>query len=283
MSEQEVLEQLLGNFVENYETICAKTLALMEHTVSKRQENFIVAQGGWPALINLNGDIFWIPFDLLKFIWHTRVNFVKSPIPHFLAETGHYLWARARTTTGMIVFDCGANIGLFSTMFARQVGPSGKVYAFEPDPKTAKDLKRVLALNDFNWVEVVEAAVSDKQGEATFVRIVADDVRREGSHLEGHQPHLTENLETFAVNVVSIDSHVAHCGAIPNIIKIDVEGAEWQVLAGSQRTLSNYHPVLVIEIHPNIEGYFDHQRLIQNLNSYGYEVSFDNQKTYFAS
>jgi len=236
-----------------------------------------------PCLIAVNGDLLWVPAHLLKFLWHTRMTAEPPFILHFLAETPHYNWIRERLHPGDTVIDCGANLGLFSTMMAQRVGPTGTVHAFEPSPNSCRDLTQVLRLNQLTCVVVNACAMADSCGEAVFCDITEGDVRREGSHLNalgrmdfmggiGHQE--------IRVPTTTLDTYVAERDITPRLIKIDVEGAEFLVLEGGRNCLRTCKPLLVIEIHPDDRGEFDHARLREFLNEYGYSYTWED-KTYY--
>lgn len=237
-----------------------------------------------PCLVRLNGDLIWLPGDLIRFLWHTVQQPFVSAVPSFLAETDHYLWIRERLSPGDQVLDIGSNLGIFATMMGARVGPAGRVFAFEPSARIASDLRRVLALNDLSHVTVVEAAAADRNGTAEFCDVQEEDVRRESSHLNqvASQRGLAElKQRTATVKTVVVDDLVAEHRIEPSLVKIDVEGAEFLVLEGARKTIGRYRPKLVIEFHPDSQGVFDHDRLIGYLKSYGYQFTVES-KTYYA-
>ncbi len=69
---------------------------------------------------------------------------------------------------GMTVFDIGANIGYYSVLASKSVGPQGKVYAFEPDPANLKLLEKNLALNNCHNVKLLPYAAGEKNSTATL-------------------------------------------------------------------------------------------------------------------
>ena len=83
--------------------------------------------------------------------------------PEAQALVAHWL------NPGDVFYDVGANVGFFTLIGARRVGESGRVVAFEPAPTTRAALERNVRLNGFANVDIVEAAVSDAAGSATFV------------------------------------------------------------------------------------------------------------------
>jgi FkbM family methyltransferase len=254
---------------------------LVEPAVDEADLGF--QRGHAPCLIDMNGDLLWVPGDLLRYLWHTRVPGDPPWVLHFLAETPHYVWIRERLRSGDVAVDCGANLGLFSTMMARCVGPSGSVHAFEPSPGSGRDLARVLALNEIANVKINACAVCDTCGEATFCDVTEGDVRREASHLDSlGRVGLLGGLRHHEVRVptITLDHYVAGKGIAPRLVKIDVEGAEFLVLEGARRAIAASRPMLVIEIHPDGNNVFDHARLKSYLRQYGYQHECQD-KTYY--
>lgn len=237
-----------------------------------------------PVLVDLNGDLLWLPGDLLKFVWHTRLEGTPNFIVHLLAETPHYVWIRERLRRGDTCIDCGANMGLFSTMMANRVGPSGAVHAFEPSPRSRRDLARVLQLNELPWVQICPSAVADQSGVARFCEILEADVRREASHLahvprEGFTGRLAQ--ESIEVSVTTLDQYVAENHIKPNLIKIDVEGAEFDVLEGARECVRQHRPRMAIEVHADSRtDVFDDDRLQRYLSEYGYQFRSEHRMYY---
>jgi FkbM family methyltransferase len=141
----------------------------------------------------------------------------------------------ARTVrAGDVVYDLGANVGFYTLLAAKLAGPTGRVVAFEPVPRNLGYLRRHLALNHCDNVSVVAAAVSDRSGTARF---------REGpAHTVGS---LTAS-DGYEVNVVALDDFE---GPVPRVIKIDVEGAEADVLRGAKRVLREARPMVLLSTH----------------------------------
>jgi FkbM family methyltransferase len=157
-------------------------------------------------------------------------------------ETPVQVALRRALRPGDVFFDVGANVGFFTILGARLVGPSGKVVAFEPHPANVEALRTNVEANLFENVVVVPKAVSASSGErlldvrsAALAKLVED---RSGAGLAERVP------------ATSIDDFVsAPGGLIPDVLKIDVEGHEVEVLSGMHRTLSQHSPVIVCEMH----------------------------------
>jgi FkbM family methyltransferase len=132
--------------------------------------------------------------------------------------------------------DVGANLGSVLRDIAR-FAPRGRHLAYEPLPELAAQLAR-----DFPQVDVRNAAVSDHVGSATFHRVKGRETRSSLSTLD----HAPEELEAYTVRLEDLDSGIP-ADFVPALIKIDVEGAEEQVLRGAAGTLERHRPVVVLE------------------------------------
>lgn len=145
---------------------------------------------------------------------------------------------------GHVFFDVGSNIGFFALLASREVGPSGEVHAFEPVPRIADAVRRNAALNEMTNVRVHTVAVADADGSADLV-------------LAGHPGGATLSAQDVPpdatgvarVKVVTLDRLVGDGTVpLPDVVKIDVEGAEMQVLDGMAQLLRTRRPSLVCEL-----------------------------------
>jgi len=152
---------------------------------------------------------------------------------------------RTHLKAGDVVLDIGGHIGLFAVVTARLVGASGKVFSFEPTPFTRGVLQQVVDLNGCgDVVEVRSEAVSSKRGETVFYD-TGDDVSNANSLVR------TERSKAeIRVPTISVDEFAAERGLTVNCIKIDVEGAELDVLIGAERTFREQRPVARLGLHP---------------------------------
>jgi FkbM family methyltransferase len=152
---------------------------------------------------------------------------------------------------GDTVWDIGANLGLFSFAAAVLAGRDGQVLAVEPDTDLAGLLRRSAAGGTHAPVEVLPAAVSD---ELSVARFHVATRNRATSHLAGFGSSMTGGTRsTRLVPTVTLDSLADRLPA-PDVIKVDVEGAELLVLAGGHRVLS-LRPTVICEVsHRNGEA-----------------------------
>lgn len=171
---------------------------------------------------------------------------------------------------GDVFYDVGANIGFFSVIGAKLVGTQGQVYAFEPVPENIRILSHNLDMNHFTHVTVIPKAVSSATGGGELLLAIHPG----GSALtSGDAP--VDLKGSMPIELVSIDDLIFERSfKPPNVIKIDVEGAEAEVLAGLRRTLQQYHPTLVYEIDDQDPVHFKDKRdnLESILANNGYRV-----------
>ena len=154
-------------------------------------------------------------------------------------EIGKRQAFEAAIPEGAVVYDIGANVGYYSLMAAVLAGPKGHVYAFEPLPRNVNFMRRHVAINKMeDLITVLDVAVSDQSGEAAF------DLGASTS-----MGHLAESGE-IKVKQVKLDELVA-AGEVrpPDYMKIDVEGAEAEVLSGAMTLLEKYRPILFLDTH----------------------------------
>lgn len=163
--------------------------------------------------------------------------------------------------TGKTVLDIGAHIGYHTLSFAKVIGEKGMVFAFEPNPFNRERLLKNSAENKHigNRITILGDAVSDKNGEEIFVfGHKIENGSSSGSFLDRADTAMEKSVyeekigfKKSMVKTRSLDS-MRLDGTIKNppaLIKIDVEGAEYFVLAGALKTLSMDRPILLMEIH----------------------------------
>ena len=154
-------------------------------------------------------------------------------------------YIRPRIKPGMTVIDVGADTGYYTLLFAKRVGRVGRVIAFEPIPSARDILERNISLNHYtNMITVCDFALFSHNASTVleaprkFSRINSKKTTNESNGIRIQTRIFDECVPEF--NVQRID-----------IVKIDVEGAELDVLYGMRRSLEEYHPTLLVEVHPN--------------------------------
>lgn len=145
------------------------------------------------------------------------------------------------------VWDIGANVGLFAFAAAHAAGITGQVLALEPDPFCVSLLRRTAnELEGESHVEILPLAVDEKVELATLA--IADRGRSSNhlSFLPGRS-QAGGSRQEFSVMTVTLD-WLLERRSRPDVLKIDVEGAEDRVLAGAQRLLAEARPLCLCEV-----------------------------------
>ncbi len=147
---------------------------------------------------------------------------------------------------GKVFYDVGANVGFYAVIGARLVGPTGHVYAFEPVPDMAQRIRRNADLNDFENVTVIEAAVHETTGPVSFAASSSADML--GSNLLGSICRDERGEPAMEVSGVALDDWFPEQEP-PDVILIDIEGAEIDALRGAMNLIRAHRPVLMVEVH----------------------------------
>jgi FkbM family methyltransferase len=147
-------------------------------------------------------------------------------------------------SSGDRAVDVGAHVGRHTLPLAAIVGPEGRVYAFEPLPFAADALNASLAEHPLPAVVLERTAVAAQSGEAEFV--VALDRPEESSLRERARYNGETRLTRIKVAVTTLDQSVPP-GSPIRFIKIDVEGAEWEVLKGGEHLIRRDEPAIAFE------------------------------------
>jgi FkbM family methyltransferase len=144
---------------------------------------------------------------------------------------------------GMTVLDIGADIGYYTLLFAKRVSKNGRVIAFEPIPSAREKLLQNVKMNGYKHITVCDFALFSSNGSATLEgplkisRIAPKREKKLKNDIEVQTRIFDECLQDLRINRI-------------DIVKIDVEGAELDVLHGMKLSLSKYQPSVLVEIHP---------------------------------
>lgn len=162
-------------------------------------------------------------------------------------EPGTHRCIKALLDPGMIAVDVGANVGLLALACARAVGANGSVHAFEAEPSLQKLLQETIVLNGVPWLKLYAQAAGASAGKAEFhVSPMAGH-----SSLYALPDEEAASAQTISVDVVPLDVALADLSNA-DLVKIDVEGAELDVLAGMEKLVARSpHLAIIAEYGPS--------------------------------
>jgi FkbM family methyltransferase len=187
-----------------------------------------LAQGLWMSL--------YIPEEAM--FWHgDREPVVQSAIT-------------AIVRPGDVVYDIGAHLGSLTLGAARLVGASGRVIAFDADPENVERLRANCLRNHFgDRTQAFQAAIWSHGSESGIsFRRGGTKTSQGGVEADGQRPVLG-NGEIISVPVTTLDAFTAAGGPLPRLVKIDVEGGEYQVLQGGASLFAQQRPLIIVEVH----------------------------------
>ena len=170
-----------------------------------------------------------------------------------------------------VFYDLGGNVGFYALMANRFIS-TGKIYSFEPIPFLRSILEKHIALNQkhiqHDNISIQPFAISDQEREVIF----SNNIKlREGNTYKESAENFAKSKERIRVKCYSIDELLQRGYDIPDIIKIDVEGAELDVLKGGINTLKIYKPSILLATHDcHLPGVKD--QCIDLLRQLGYSV-----------
>jgi FkbM family methyltransferase len=168
---------------------------------------------------------------------------------------------------GQVVFDVGTNIGYTLLRAAQCVGPTGKVFGFEPAHRNYSKCLKNLELNGLPNVEVQKLALGNTNGPQ---RLVITDEHNTGMNRLAGDQESGESVEVIKLDDWVIQNSITHI----DVIKIDVEGFELNVLKGGYAAIQQHKPALFIEINDSYLRHFGAsvQEIFLLLVSQGYNL-----------
>lgn len=156
-----------------------------------------------------------------------------------------------------VILDAGANIGNHTIFFSR-ICEARKVFAVEPQRKVAEILEQNIRLNELSGVEVIRKVLGDRESRASLC-FLPESAGNLGATGFRHEASGTYPMTTVdALNIDHLD-----------LMKIDVEGSEYELLLGARTTIERSHPLIWVEI---FDGERKHCRTKALLKQYGYRL-----------
>lgn len=169
-----------------------------------------------------------------------------------------------------VFIDVGANIGKYSIMIGHKL-KKGKVISIEPEKNNFKILKKNISLNKLNNVIPINAICSNKEGKQ---KLFLKERDRGGHSIKEDFGHGHEEIESVTIDSIVEKRKITEI----NLIKVDVEGAELDVLKGAEKTLTKYFPMIVFESREEN----DLEDIREFLSKFKYEIKKIDERNYIA-
>ena len=175
---------------------------------------------------------------------------------------------RSRLQPGMSVVDIGANIGYFTMLAASLVGPQGHVLAVEPNPRNVRLLEASRRANHFDHVTIAQSAAGRETG------ILILHTSFSNGTTSAPPDELGQLLSSESVSCLRLDP-LLDAWATVDLIKVDVEGAEYNALLGAEATIRRCRPFIISEFSPGMMpgiSHIDGEEYLRWLLALGYDL-----------
>lgn len=174
-------------------------------------------------------------------------------------------------------FDVGANVGLY-TWETSYISPGRPILAFEPDPENFELLRMTLRTAGLKKIDLCSNALSNRIANVNFHQdtITSATGSISGTEIPWVERYLGSPSKVISVNTTTMDTIIAHKS--PSLIKIDVEGHEFQVLEGATGMFSQIKPILILESFPPRQ-----KKVVEFLLDYGYSIMDADRKVHINS
>lgn len=149
---------------------------------------------------------------------------------------------------GMVFIDVGANIGYFAMLASSLVGPTGKVYAFEPNPDNCRMIEMSIEANDFENIQLFQNAVAEANQR---FNLDVGGTNSNGRIIDFSPDAVPGQATPLLVEAVVLDETLPNLERV-DVIKLDIEGAEPRAWQGMQQIINKFHPTLVFEFSPDL-------------------------------
>jgi FkbM family methyltransferase len=216
---------------------------------------------------NIHGRSVWI---------HPRARFSITTQTFFKREHHVRTWLTEQLKPGHVFFDVGAHHGWVSMWTLPLVGKEGLVVSFEPSPANLSILQWHRTRNNFSQWAIVPKAVSDADAEEEEFFLVDTGDSPMNSLTTGvpGTPLMSgRDIRKISIQTITLDTFCSEISLRPNLVKIDVEGAELLVLRGAAKLMDESCPTIILAVHPYwLPTGQSSQQIFELLTRYGYTV-----------
>jgi FkbM family methyltransferase len=220
-----------------------------------------------PLPQGLHGRLIWI---------HPRARFSISTRTFFKGEHHVRRWLKERLGPGQVFLDVGAHHGWVSMWALPLVGKEGRVYSFEPSPSNLSILEWHHMRNSFPQWAIVPKAVADRDADQEEFFLIDSGDSPMNSLVTGAPgtPLMSgRKISKTSVPTTSLDTFCSEAHVRPDLVKIDVEGAELLVLQGAVRIIRESCPTIILAVHPQwLPAGQSSRQILEFLTKHGYSI-----------
>jgi len=227
--------------------------------IDRTKDNFVTTHGCKLLVIPTDEGI---SSELLVFGSHEPIN-IK-----FVSQ---------KLKQGMTCLDVGANIGIYATLESKIVGDKGKVIAIEPSPINFRYLEHNLNLQNKNNFEAYNIATSNQEENLDFLIFNKKSnycqVLRQGQEIPPETKVIS--VPTKRIDTLFKENPIDKL----NLLRMDIEGHEWEAIQGAKDTIRKFKPMIKIEIHLSVIGSSTTKKIFDFFENNGYNsVYFISEK-----
>jgi len=220
----------------------------------------------------LNHSCLYTKYGIKMYLDRNDLAICKTLAKEYAWEESETNFLKKIIVPEMSIIDIGANIGYFTLLLAKWIGPKGKVYSFEPDPSNFKLLTKNLKANRINNVHCFQKAISNKNAKKSLFL----STYNMGDHrlidffaFDGDDKRAKVEVESVRLDSILLDSEKI------DFIKMDIQGSEIPALLGMENTLKNNKKIsLLVEFWPFAIKKIGHspKEFIEILEQFGFKI-----------
>ena len=206
---------------------------------------------------------------------HPRARFSITTQTFFKREFHVRTWLTERLKPGQVFFDVGAHHGWVSMWALPLLGKEGSVISFEPSPANLSILEWHRKRNKFSQWTIIPRAVSDVNSEEEFFLVDTGDSPMNSltTGAPGTPFMNGRDIRKISMQTIRLDTFCSESNLRPDLVKIDVEGAELLVLRGAAKLLGESRPTIILAVHPYwLPAGQTPRDIFEYLTGYGYSV-----------
>jgi len=231
----------------------------------KIQQDYLKTQGF--SFPDENSAFKKIDRHLIYFDANDRILF-ELFAPDELYEKSTVNLIKEQFKKGMNVINVGANVGYLTLFSARAVGSEGKVFAFEPHPKNVEFLKKNVSINNYDNIQVIQKAVSDKTGKTTLLDNISSVWHSLGSKERS-------GFRRIEIETTTIDDFLQENKTKIDFLIVDAEGSETNIIQGMKNTIAeNPNLKIIAEYNPLTLEFVGSsgEKLLDKINELGFSI-----------